>query len=132
MNTDKDKMAILEEKIQEIVENIILEKKLHGKNSNRQTYHSFKGDNSAKKRGNDNVESSQAYKRQYKAIEKALDSPEVDATGVFVKAGVIPSADDDSARSHAFKKLHKDKTPDKTGRYKFSQSEVAKIFSALP
>lgn len=131
MNTDKDKMAMLEAKIQAIVENIILEKKLHGKNSNKQKYRPFKGDNSSQKRGDDNVESSQAYKRQYKAIEKELDSPGIDATQVMATA-LNFDPNDASKRSHAFKKLHKDKTPDKTGRYKFSQSEVAKIFSALP
>ena len=89
-------------------------------------------DNSEPKsrRGNDNVESSNAYKRQYKAVENYLNRPEIDATQVMAR-GLGFDADDDSERSHAFKKLHKDKTPDGSGTYKFSPEEISKIYSII-
>ena len=40
-------------------------------------------------------------------------------------------ADDDAARSHAFKKLHKEPTQDGTGVYKFEPDEITKIFSFM-
>lgn len=71
-------------------------------------------------------EASEDYKRQYKEIEKKLTDPTVNPTQIMAKAlGFDP--DDDSARSHAFKKLYKDKTPSGDRVYKFSPSEVAKI-----
>lgn len=128
MSIERDKMIkLLESKIETIVRNVIREKSelIHSTDDEKnRAIHS--------KRGEDNVEKNQSYKRQYKAIEKELGQPEVDATGVFVKAGVIPSNKDDAARSHAFKKLHKDKTPDGTGNYKFEPDELAKIFNAMP
>ena len=71
-------------------------------------------------------EASEDYKRQYKEIEKKLTDPTVNPTQIMAKAlGFDP--DDDSARSHAFKKLYKDKTPSGDRVYKFSPAEVAKI-----
>lgn len=71
-------------------------------------------------------DASEAYKRQYKEIEKKLTDPTVNPTQIMAKAlGFDP--DDDSARSHAFKKLYKDKTPSGDRVYKFSPAEVAKI-----
>lgn len=71
-------------------------------------------------------DASEAYKRQYKEIEKKLTDPTVNPTQIMAKAlGFDP--DDDAARSHAFKKLYKDKTPSGDSVYKFSPAEVAKI-----
>ena len=82
------------------------------------------------KRGDDNVEKSQAYKRQYKAVENYLKKPEVNATQVMAQALGF-DANDDAARSHAFKKLHKEPTQDGTGVYKFEPDEITKIFSFM-
>ena len=75
-------------------------------------------------------EASTSYKRQYKEIEKKLTDPTVNPTQIMAKALEF-DADDDSARSHAFKKLYKDKTPSGDKVYKFSPAEVAKIASEL-
>ena len=148
MSIERDKMIkLLESKIETIVRNIINER---SDNSNVQTKsnptsdrrehmaqtraerHNNLRQHGNSKRNDDNIENSKSYKRQYKAIENELGQPEIDATGVFVKAGIIPNNKDASARSHAFKKLHKDKTPDGTGNYKFEPNEVSKIFNVLP
>ena len=73
---------------------------------------------------------SEAYKRQYKEIEKKLTEPTVNPTQIMAKALEF-DPDDDSARSHAFKKLYKEKTPSGDKVYKFSPAEVAKIASEL-
>jgi hypothetical protein len=110
MPSKNDYIKLLESKIDSLVRKIMTE------------------DNT--RRGSDNVVASQDYKRQYKAIEKYLDQPDVDATQVMAKAlGFDP--DDDAERSHAFKKLHRDPTADGTGRYKFDSSEIGKIFSQI-
>jgi len=120
MNTDRDKLIkLLESKIENVTRNIV--KRMLREN-----------DEPESKRGDDTIDNSQTYKRQYKAIEKALASGKVDATGVMSAALGIDLTKDDSARSHAFKKLHKEKTPDGSGTYKFDQSEVASIFNNLP
>lgn len=75
-------------------------------------------------------DASEAYKRQYKEIEKKLTDPTVNPTQIMAKAlGFDP--DDDAARSHAFKKLYKDKTPSGDKVYKFSPAEVTKIVAQL-
>jgi hypothetical protein len=148
MSIERDKMIkLLESKIETIVRNVISEKygesdvktsnatqskRQHMSNNRTERHNDIRQKKVNNKRGDDSVEKSQAYKRQYKAIEKELNKPEIDATSIFTKAGIIPNNKDDAARSHAFKKLHKDKTPDGTGNYKFDQNEVAKIFNALP
>ncbi len=82
-------------------------------------------------RGDDNVELSKEYKRRYKSIQKALSDPSVNATQVFVKAGIIKDADDDAGRSHAFKKLHKEKNQNGSGVYEFSPQEITAIENAM-
>lgn len=117
MSTERDKaIKLLESKIETIVRNILREKK----------------EEEDSRRGPDTVGHQNSFKRQYKAIQKALSNPKVDATGVMSSALGINLTDDDAARSHAFKRLHKDKTPDGTGNYEFDQDEVAKIFNSLP
>lgn len=75
-------------------------------------------------------DASESYKRQYKEIEKKLTDPTVNPTQIMANAlGFDP--DDDSARSHAFKKLYKDKTPSGDKVYKFSPAEVTKIVAQL-
>lgn len=122
MNTpDKKAMQLLERKIETIVRNILREKSNDDKESKEDS------DSGA---GYGDVESDEAYKRKYKAVENYLNSPEVDATQVMAKAlGFDPK--DDSARSHAFKKLHKDPTPDGNGVYQFDSEEISKIFSVM-
>lgn len=75
-------------------------------------------------------DASEAYKRQYKEIEKKLTEPTVNPTQIMAKALEF-DPDDDSARSHAFKKLHKEKTPSGDRVYKLSPSEVTKIASVI-
>ena len=72
----------------------------------------------------------QAYKRQYKEIEKKLTDPTVNPTQIMAKALEF-DPDDDSARSHAFKKLYKEKTPSGDKVYKFSPPEVTKIAAEI-
>ena len=118
MNIERDKaIKLLESKIDAIVKNVLREKEDKAVKS---------------KRGDDNVEKNNAFKRQYKAIEKSLSDKRVDATGVMSAALGIDLSKDDAARSHAFKKLHKEKTQDGTGNYEFNPAEVAKIFNQLP
>lgn len=105
-------MQLLESKIKAIVENILTEKK------------------KKKKKKTDTVEKSKSYKRLYKAIEKSLDEPQVNATQILSKALGF-NASDDSARSKAFKKLHKKPTPDKSSNYEFTSKEVGKIAAEL-
>lgn len=147
--TEKDKMIkLLESKIETIIRNVLREKEEDNDMNSRQERYTQNrdqrhqdakqrhSDKAISKRGEDNVENSQSFKRQYKAIEKELGADGVSATGVFRKAGIIPKAtgtkEADTARGWAFKKLHKNKTPDGTGTYKFDQDEVADIFNALP
>lgn len=151
MDTNKDKaMQLLESKIESLVRAALNERGelsqktnafINAKNSLNAPKHekqnlakstdNFIKAKNASKRGDDTVQNSDTYKKQYKAIEKALSDGKVDATGVMASAlGFDPK--DDSARSHAFKKLHKEKTQDGTGNYSFDQDEVAKIFNALP
>lgn len=108
-------IKLLENVIDSIVREVLAEKA----NSNKES-----------KRGDDNVEKSQAYKRQYKAVEDYLNRPEIDATQVMAKALGF-KADDATARSHAFKKLHKEPTQDGTGNYEFDVNEIGGIYSFI-
>ena len=82
------------------------------------------------KRGSDNVEINKDFEKKYKAIQKALTNKTVNATQVMSKAlGFKP--DDDTARSHAFKMLHQEKTQDGTGIYKFSDEELNRIAGVI-
>ena len=116
-NNRKSNLKLLEKKIEDLVREVLRESE---------------GDKENIKRGPDTIDNSQAYKRQYKAIQRALTDKKVDATGIMSSALGIDLTKDDSARSHAFKKLHQDKTPDGTGNYKFSPEEIAKIFNSIP
>ena len=119
MNIERDKaIKLLESKIDTIVKNILREKEEDAESKSR--------------RGDDNVDKNDTFKRQYKAIEKSLSDNRVDATGVMSAALGIDLSKDDAARSHAFKKLHKEKTQDGTGNYEFTPTEVASIFNQLP
>lgn len=114
MNTDNNSkaMQLLERKIENIVRTILREKAEEAKT------------------GFGDVNSNEAYKRRYKAVEDYLNRPEIDATQVMAKAlGFDPS--DDSKRSHMFKKLHKDKVPDGTETYEFNPEEISKIFALI-
>lgn len=83
------------------------------------------------KLGSDKEHGENDYKRKYKAVQKALSDPKIDATQVMSKAlGFDP--DDDVARSHAFKKLHKKRTPDGKNVYQFSPDDIGKIFTQIP
>jgi len=119
MSTERDKMIkLLESKIEVIVKQILEEKKFRTEASEPD------------QRRVDTIGKSDAYKRQYKTVQKELGRPEVDATQIMARAlGFDPK--DDAARSHAFKKLHRDKTPDGTGNYEFDAGEVGKIANAL-
>lgn len=108
-------IKLLENIIDSIVKEVLTEKA----NSDKES-----------KRGDDSVDKSQAYKRQYKAVEAYLNRPEIDATQVMAKALGFNSKDA-TARSHAFKKLHKEPTQDGTGNYKFEVDEIGKIFSFI-
>ena len=122
-------LSLLENKIRMIVKRKINESTLleaDGKEEESSTKYKeigtdrFVGDEDA----------SEAYKRQYKEIEKKLTDPTVNPTQIMANAlGFDP--DDDSARSHAFKKLYKDKTPSGDKVYKFSPAEVTKIVAQL-
>lgn len=116
MDRDRNRLVkILESRIEAMVRNIITE-----------------NDNDSSKRDDETIEKSKTYKKQYRAIQNALKSPKIDATGVMSSALGINLTKDDAARSHAFKKLHKEKTPDESGTYKFSDEEIAAIFNELP
>ncbi len=120
MSIERDKMIkLLESKIENMVKQILDEKK----------YHAPEKKVLGKKRI-DTIEKSDSYKRQYKTIQKELGRPEVDATQIMARALGFDSKDD-AARSHAFKKLHRDKTPDGTGNYEFDAGEIGKIANAL-
>lgn len=111
-------LRLLENKIYSIVKQVIREVEEEKKEEKKT------------KRHDDNVVSNDSYKRQYREVEEYLDRPEIDATQVMANAlGFDPS--DDAERSHAFKKLHKEPTPDKTGKYKFSREEVTKIHGEI-
>ena len=108
-------IQLLESKIKTIVENILTEKRKKKKK---------------KKSEDETVDKSQSFKRLYKTIEKSLDEPEINATQILSKALGF-DADNDSARSKAFKKLHKKPTPSKKGNYEFTSKEVGKIAAEL-
>ena len=110
-------IQLLENRIDEMIRGIISEKKKKKKK---------------KARKNGTVAKKDSFKKQYKEIEKALSSGEVNATGVMSKALNVNLTNDDAKRSEAFKKLHKKKTPDGEGEYQFSRNEVTKIFNSLP
>lgn len=119
MENNSNARKLLENKIYTIVKEVLRE------------FESIKNEKSVKsKRYDDNEETKRAYKRQYKEVENYLNRPEIDATQVMSKALGF-NADDDAARSHAFKKLHRDKTPDKSGVYKFTPDEIIKIHSLI-
>jgi len=107
MNCNKQ---LLEEKINKIIDNYIFEKE--------------------SKLGIDYEKSSKAYKKRYTEIRKKLSEPEINATQVMASALGF-SADDDSARSLAFKKLHRKPFPEADGVYLFDEDEVAKIWSKV-
>jgi hypothetical protein len=114
MEQNKDKaMKLLEQKIQSIVRQALREM-----------------GEEAEKRGPDTVDSSEDFKRKYLDVQRELTRPAIDATQVMSKALGF-NAKDDSARSHAFKKLHKEKTPDGSGNYEFTSEELGKIKNAL-
>ena len=80
------------------------------------------------KLGDDKVSGDKEYKKKYTYIQKHLDDPKVNATQVL--AGALGfSPDDDAARSHAFKQLHKERTPDGKNFYQFNSDEVSKIWA---
>lgn len=117
---DKKTMQLLENKIESIVRQILRETSAKESDSSKKD----------EKTGFGDVDSDEAYKRKYKAVEDYLNSPEVNATQVMAKAlGFDPK--DDSARSHAFKKLHKDPTPDGGDAYQFNEEEISKIFAIM-
>lgn len=102
---------LLENKIKSIVRQVMMEKE-------------------SKENNGDSVINQKEYKKQYKHIQQALSNEKIDATQVMSSAlGFDPS--DDSARSYAFKKLHQEDAPG-GGKYMFSESEVGKIFNAIP
>lgn len=122
---NKDNIMLLESTIKQIVSEILTEKKRKKKRKKKVK----KLDKS--KRGEDSVEGSKSYKRQYKAVEDMMDDPRINKTQVMSKALGVDLTDDDAARSHMFKKLHKEKTPDKSGTYEFNDDEISAIFSQL-
>ena len=73
---------------------------------------------------------SEEGKKQYKAIQTALNDPKVNATQIMAKAlGFSP--DDDSERSYAFKKLHQEHD-EQTGKpCSFNKDQLNKIFGVL-
>lgn len=109
-------IQLLENRIDEMVREIISEKKKKKKKT--------------PKKGT--VGKKDSFKKQYKEIEKALSSGEINATGVMSKALNVNLTRDDAKRSEAFKKLHKEKTPDGENEYQFTRNEVTKIFNSLP
>lgn len=126
-------LALLEKKIRGVVKRKIEEAFLSEKEDHDDTNANNKP-TKYKKVGTDmfvgDEDASEDYKRQYKEIEKKLTDPTVNPTQVMAKAlGFDP--DDDSARSHAFKKLYKEKTPSGDKVYKFSPAEITKIASEL-
>lgn len=126
MNRDKI-IKLLEERIDEMVRDILSEKKKKKSEPPKDKTPS------KKEKENDNrVKKNKSYKRQYKEIQKALKRPEVNATGVMSTALDINLTKDNDERSHSFKKLNKKKTPDGEHVYKFTPDEVGKIFNALP
>lgn len=123
MNTDNNNEAIklLENKIENIVRAILREKAEEDRKTKK---------SNDEKSGFGDVETDEAYKRRYKAVEDYLNKPEVDATQVMAKAlGFDPK--DDSARSHMFKKLHKELIPDGSKTYEFNPEEISKIYALI-
>lgn len=110
MENKNTQYQLLENKIKSIVRQVMMEKNT--------------------KESGDSVTNEKEYRKQYKHIQQALSNEKIDATQVMSSAlGFDPS--DDSARSYAFKKLHQEDAPG-GGKYKFSESEVGKIFNAIP
>ena len=123
---ERDKaIKLLESKIEDMVRLIITERNKRKKKSRRRKA-------KRKEKEDDTVSSNDSYKKQYKEIQKALDDPAVNATGVMSKALGIDLTKDDAARSYAFKKKNRDPNPNGKKRYHFKQSEVTKIFNNLP
>lgn len=118
-------IELLESKIEDMVRLIITEKNKRKKKSQKRKA-------KRKKKEDDAVSSNDSYKKQYKEIQKALDDPAVNATGVMSKALGIDLTKDDAARSHAFKKKNQKPIPDGTDVYQFKQSELTSIFNNLP
>ena len=111
MNTNKDNMLkLLENRIEKIVRDVLNETK--------------------KDKDKNTVEKSKSFTRQYKTIQQQLMRPEVDATQIMAKA-LDFDPKDDTARSHAFKKLHREETPDGKSRYEFDESEIGRIANFL-
>lgn len=127
-------LALLEKKIRGVVKRKIEEAFLSEKEEDDDNTNANNKPTKYKKVGTDmfvgDEDASEDYKRQYKEIEKKLTDPTVNPTQVMAKAlGFDPA--DDSARSHAFKKLYKEKTPSGDKVYKFSPAEITKIASEL-
>lgn len=110
-------IELLESKIEDMVRLIITEKNKRKKKSQKRKA-------KRKEKEDDTVSSSDSYKKQYKEIQKALDDPAVNATGVMSKALGIDLTKDDAARSHAFKMKNRKPTPSGTSRYEFDQDVV--------
>jgi len=110
--TKEQTLQLLESKITQIVKQVIREKE------------------EETRRNSDNVEVSKDYLKKYKAIQNALTDPKVNATQVMSKALKFDPKDD-AKRSHAFKQLHQEKTPDGTGVYKFSDVEINNLSGVL-
>lgn len=117
MNTDRDNMLkLLENRIEKIVRDVLNESKEDKDNK--------------KPKDRNTVEKSKSFTRQYKTIQQQLMRPEVDATQIMAKA-LNFDPKDDTARSHAFKKLHREETPDGKNRYEFDESEIGRIANFL-
>lgn len=110
--TKEETLQILESKIAKIVKQVIREKEEESR------------------RNDDNVEVSKDYLKKYKAIQNALTDPKVNATQVMSKALKFDPKDD-GKRSHAFKQLHQERTPDGSGVYKFSDVEINNLSAVL-
>lgn len=136
MNNKDKTITLLEQRIEKIARRIIgeqIQKKLNESNANDKEEAEM-DDADYNKVGEDffvgDVSTSKAYKRRYKEVQKKLDDETVNATQVMSNALGF-KASDDTARSHAFKKLHQEKTADGESVYKFSPSELLKIRAQL-
>lgn len=69
------------------------------------------------------------YQNQYKIVQDMLNKPSVNATQVMSKS-LHFKPNDDSKRSYAFKKLHKEKS-DNGDTYEFTSDEIAKIYNEI-
>lgn len=111
---DADKKKLLENKIRSLVIKYINESE----------------EKEVPKRGNDNVTKDKEYMKRYSAIVKYMSDPKVNKTQVLSKALKF-SPKDDAARSHAFKQLNMEKTPDGSGIYHFDDTELNQIWSII-